>query len=87
MAIRRRARATKTCVPVCFFASGKSRVSICWREGKKNIVDSLQKGKLNCEDVGKWAGRDEQSSNIWKEYVYVLLYGKFESYIFIELFY
>lgn len=37
------------------YAKGKAR---------KTFVDSLQKGKLNCEEVGKWARRDEQSSNI-----------------------
>lgn len=39
-----------------FFASGRSTVSICRREGKKNIVDLRRKGKLNSEEVGKVGG-------------------------------
>lgn len=43
---------------VCLFvlASGRSTVSICRREGKKNIVDLRRKGKLNSEEVGKVGG-------------------------------
>lgn len=44
------------CTCMFFFASGRSTVSICQREGKKNTVDLRRKGKLNSEEVGKVGG-------------------------------